>query len=184
MNQTQVFTENELIKQLKLRQNNAFTWLYDHYASALFTVIKRNIQNDDQASDLLQEVFIKIYNNIDRYDHEKGRLFTWMMNLTRNLCIDYLRSQTNKNQEKNQNIENSVNTIDSAYSAVTEINAIGLKKIIERLPEQQSEILDFVYFQGYTQQETSDKLNIPLGTVKTKLRMAIITLRGVFKSGL
>lgn len=182
MNQGQTITEIELVKQLRDKKDSAFAYLYDQYSGALYGVICRNIGNREQANDLLQEVFIRVFRNIDQYNPEKGRLYTWLMNLTRNLTIDHLRSKANKDSSQNQNIENSVNTINQHYFAETETNSIGLKKIVGQLPENQAELLDLVYFRGFTQQEASETLGLPLGTVKTRVRMGIGTLKKIFKS--
>lgn len=181
LNQTKSITEEELIFKLKRFDEQAFSYLYDNYSGALFGIIKRNIPNDLQAGDMLQEVFIKIYKNIEQYNPERGKLFTWMVNLTRNLTIDYLRSKENKSAQKNQSIENTVNLETMEYQTETATNNIGLKKLIEKLPENQFDVFDLVYFKGYTQQEASDQLGIPIGTVKTRVKLGISTLKKAFQ---
>src|SRR4051812_14493882 len=93
---------------LKQRDETAFAYLYDNYAGALNGVISRMVDDEQTAEDILQEAFVKIWNNFSQYDNTKGRLFTWMVNLTRNLTIDMLRSKGYKKQQKISGDENSV----------------------------------------------------------------------------
>lgn len=177
------YTQEEvLITELKAGNAQAFGYLYDNYAPALFGIIRRNIEDTDIAADVLQEVFVRIHKNMNMYDPNKGRLFTWMMNIARNQSIDYLRSGAHQKNIQTQNIEQAESQVDSMNHAETNINQIGLKTLVESLPEQQASLIDMVYFQGYTQAEVSEKLQLPLGTVKTRIRMGIVTLRTIFES--
>lgn len=178
MGNTQIFGNEEiLVSKLKSGDKSAFSYLYDSYSSALLGVIRRSIENEDTANDLLQEVFVKIWKNIASYQPERGRLYTWMLNIARNASIDYMRSAQSKKEQQNQNIENSVNSIESRQTVVQETDTIGLNKVVESLSADHRTILEYVYFQGYTQDETSKELNLPLGTVKSRVRAAIIELR-------
>lgn len=159
---------------------NAFSHLYKHYSPAIFGFIKRSIADTEIAGDILQEVFIKIFRNIKQYDSSKGRLYTWMINIARNQVCDHLRSSGFKMQMQNRSLEDSVNTINEQVQTETETSAIGVKELLDKLPETQSELLDLVYFKGYTQQEVAENLQLPLGTVKTRIRNGIGTLKKYF----
>jgi RNA polymerase sigma factor (sigma-70 family) len=177
----QKITETELVTQLRKRSSVHFSYLYDNYSGALYGMVLKNVSNTDEAADLLQEVFVKIYKNIDSYDEKKGKLFTWMINICRNTCIDHLRSASHSKDLKNQNIDLSVNEINRSNNVEQAVEQIGLANLVNKLPDNQSELIELVYFKGYTQEEASKALNIPLGTVKTRVRTAIITLRGFYK---
>ena len=88
-----VYTEIELTTLLKQRDQSAFSYLYDHYSAALLSVIGGIIVETEQSNDVLQEVFVKIWKQIESYDSSKGRLFTWMLNVARNASIDFIRSK-------------------------------------------------------------------------------------------
>ena len=133
------------------------------------------------AEDVLQEAFIKIWNNFPNYDNLKGRLFTWMMNITRNLTIDTIRSKGYKKQAKIQNSENNVSNISDKANTAESFDALGIRKHLTLLKNDQKLIIDLAYFGGLTQEEISKTLDIPLGTVKTRMRTAIIELRKVLK---
>jgi RNA polymerase sigma-70 factor (ECF subfamily) len=139
------------------------------------------VDNKELAEDILQEVFVKIWNNFSSYDRVKGRLFTWMMNLTRNLTIDTLRSKGYKKQTKIYSTENSVNNLSGNSNVKEQFDAMGIRKQLNLLKNEQKEIIDLSYFGGFTQDEISKQLGIPLGTVKTRMRAAILELRKILQ---
>jgi RNA polymerase sigma factor (sigma-70 family) len=173
-------SEEELVSKLKSQDTLAIQALYDMYSGALLGVISRVVQHTEVAEDLLQETFIKIWNSAGSYDHSKGRLFTWMMNIARNLSIDKLRSKDFKNSNKNQDIENNVDFIDAQKDVTFNADLLGIKDLVTSLKPEFKIVLDMVYFKGYTHVEAAEELNLPLGTVKTRVRMAIMELRKNF----
>lgn len=173
-------SEEELISKLKSQDIIAMQALYDMYSGALFGVISRLIQQTEVAEDVLQEAFIKIWSSAESYDSSKGRLFTWMMNITRNLSIDKLRSKDFKNSSKNQDLDNNVDFIDGVNEVVFNADVLGLKEMVTALKPEFNDVLNMVYFKGYTHVEAAKELNLPLGTVKTRIRMAIMELRKYF----
>jgi len=150
------------------------------YYSSLYGVISRIVIDTATAEDVLQDTFVKIWNSFSSYSADKGRLFTWMVNIARNLAIDKIRSRDFKNQGKNQELENNVTFIDEQRNTVYKPELLGIKDLLETLKPEQKSILDLVYFKGYTHVEAADELGVPLGTVKTRLRMAIVQLRKHF----
>ena len=173
-------TEEDLVRALKGKETIAIQALYDMYSGALLGVISRIIQQPEVAEDLLQETFIKIWNSADSYDSTKGRLFTWMINLARNLSIDKIRSKDFRNSNKNQDIENNVDFIDSQRKITFNADTLGLRDMVTALKPEFNDVLNMVYFKGYTHVEAAEELNLPLGTVKTRIRMAIMELRKHF----
>ncbi|MBV8389690.1 MAG: sigma-70 family RNA polymerase sigma factor [Mucilaginibacter sp.] len=173
-------SEEELVLALQQREKIAAEALYDMYSASLFGVIVRIVNDEAIAEDVLQDTFIKIWNSFSSYSTEKGRLFTWMVNIARNLAIDKVRSKDFKNQTKNQELENNVTFIDEQRNTVYKPELLGVKDLVEQLKPEQKSILDLVYFKGYTHVEAADELGVPLGTIKTRLRAAIIQLRKYF----
>lgn len=165
---------------MRNREKIAIEALYDMYSASLFGVISRIITDEAIAEDVLQETFVKIWNSFSSYSAEKGRLFTWMINIARNLSIDKVRSKDFKNQTKNQELENNVTFIDEQKNTVYKPELLGIKDLVQTLKPDQKLVLDLVYFKGYTHVEAADELGLPLGTVKTRLRMAIQELRKSF----
>jgi len=171
------YSEEELVAQLQDRNQQAFSYLYDNYAAALNGIIYRLVEDKELAEDILQEAFVKIWNNFSSYDSAKGRLFTWMINLTRNLTIDTLRSKGYKKQRKISSDENSVSNYSDNSITLEKFDALGIRKQLSNLKPEQRSIIDLAYFNGYTQDEISKEMGIPLGTVKTRMRSAILELR-------
>jgi RNA polymerase sigma factor (sigma-70 family) len=173
-------SETELIRALELRQQVGAEALYDMYSSALYGIIYRIVQHDGVAEDLLQETFVKIWNSFTQYSAERGRLFTWMSNIARNLAIDKVRSKEYRNNAQNQDIEKNVGVIDERQNSVMNPELLGVKNLLHKLKPEQKSIIDLVYFEGYTHVEASERLEIPLGTLKTRLRAALLELRRYF----
>jgi len=172
------YTEKELVLALKERDNQAFNFLYDNYAAALYSIIKQIItDNAELASDVLQEVFINIYRKIDSYDQTKGRLFTWMLNIARNASIDMLRSKSYQNSQKNQELPDNVYKATANQSTQLNVDNIGLKKVLEKLKPEHRVLMELAYFKGFTHEEIAEMMSIPLGTVKTRIRNALLQLR-------
>lgn len=173
-------SEEQLILALRQQEKIAAEALYDMYSASLFGVIVKIVQNNELAEDLLQETFVKIWNSFPSYSSDKGRLFTWMVNIARNLSIDKIRSKDYKNQTKNHELELNVTSIDASRNTTYKPEHLGVKDLVDKLKPEQKVILDLIYFKGYTHLEAADELSIPLGTIKTRLRMAVIQLRKYF----
>lgn len=176
MEEIRKYSEEQLVLLLQREDVPAFEYLYDNYSAALLGIIYKIVEDKELAEDILQEAFVKIWNNFKAYNAQKGRLFTWMLNITRNLTIDTLRSKGYKKQHKIYNDYKSVDN-HSDGSTVEKFDSLGIRKHVATLKDDQREIIDLAYFEGFTQDEISKRLNIPLGTVKTRMRAAILKLR-------
>lgn len=176
--------EEELVSLLKNKDQKGFNILYNNYSGALFGVINKIVQSDDDANDLLQDTFLKIWRNIDNYDSSKGSIFTWMMNIARNLSIDRVRSADFRDSSQNISMEqNIIYQVDSEHQTVMDVDSIGLRKVVDSLKPEYRQLIELVYYQGYTQAEVSEEYGIPLGTVKTRIKAAVGSLRAML-SGL
>ncbi len=174
------YGEDVLISALKMHDGAAYRLLYLHYRGALYSIILQLIADRETANDVLQEVFTTVWQQIHRYDSSKGRLFTWLAKLTRNTAINKLRSKNYKSVLKTESIENFVSSVDQTYSQQHSINHIGLRQQVEQLKEDYKKVIVLSYYNGFTQEEIAKALNIPLGTVKTRLRSALLELRKQF----
>ena len=172
------YTETELVQALLQRSSPAFDHLYDSYSGVLYGSIFTLVEDREVAADILQETFIKIWKQIGSYDPSKGRLFTWMIRIGRNTAIDMLRSRGYRQDSQNFSLDESV-----YESAITELKVeqIGLRKLVSTLKPEQRALVELAYFEGYTHAEIAIKMNIPEGTVKTRLRAGLIQLRQLMK---
>lgn len=175
------YSEEELIVLLKEKNENGFHYLYDHYSGALYGVILRIVQSKEYTEEVIQDVFVKIWHSIHQYDTSKGRFYTWMINIARNTAIDYLKSKGFQNQLKNQSLPDFVYNTAELSTTNHSSDYIGFNNVLEGLEVDKQELINLAYYQGYTQSEISDKLKIPLGTVKTKMRNALMTLKDLLK---
>ena len=175
------YSEEELILLLKQQSREAFNYLYDNYSAVLFGVINKVVNDEQTSQDVLQDVFVKVWNNISRYDASKGRIYTWMLNIARNAAIDKLRS---KGEIMKNKIQSGQDIVDSSVvkGMKTEMvtDTIGLKQVVDGLKPEYQTIVNMAYFKGYTLDEISKTLEIPLGTVKTRMRSAMQLLREHF----
>ena len=174
-------TQEELIPLILKKDERAFTIMYDMYSKSLFSVISNLIKDTEDAEDVLQEVFIKIWKNIDSYNQNKGRFYTWILNISRNSAIDKLRSKGHNNSLKNLSSDNFTHLLDDSNKLINRIDTIGIQEFVKKLKPKCIQLIELLFFQGYTQQEASDELEIPLGTVKTQNRNCINDLRTYLK---
>ncbi len=133
----------------------------------------------DLANDVLQDVFVNIWRKIELYDSAKGRLFTWMLNIARNASIDLIRSSAYQNMKRTKDIEDSYDLGSS--NELVQVDHIGLKKVLDKLKEEHRVLVELSYFKGYTHEEISEIEDIPLGTVKTRIRNALKQLREILQ---
>lgn len=172
--------QETLVGLLKEGNDKAFEYLYDHYASTLFGIINRFVSEQEQAENLLQDCFVKIWRYIASYDATKGTLATWLINIARNTAIDFTRSRQFSKDSKNQSLDNFVYSERPGLSTNIPEECIGLRELVHKLDPSIRQILEWMYFDGYTQQEISEEFSIPLGTVKTRARNGLRELREMF----
>ncbi len=174
----------ELAKELAIKagegSKSAFSELYDMFADTLYGVVTQIVHSEEVAADVLQDAFVKIWKNIAKYDADKGTVFTWMLNIARNTGIDYLRKNKKMPLSQIQTEHLYVSKGVGGSSEENKTNHIGLTELLKELPEDHQLVIRYLYFKGYTQQEVSEELNLPLGTVKTRARTAIHSLRKYF----
>lgn len=172
--------ELELITLLQAGNEEAFARLYDEYAALLLGTILRIVGSRKDAENLLQDCFIKVWQNARQFDPQKGRLPTWLINIARNTAIDFTRSKYFSQQRKNQSLENFVSVSDEPSTAALSEETIGLRLLVAKLPPSCREVIEWLYIEGYTQQEIADQFGIPLGTVKSRTRIALRELKKYF----
>lgn len=144
-------------------------------------MVFRIVQSKEYTEEVIQDVFVKIWNAVHQYDPSKGRFYTWMINIARNTAIDYLKSKGFQNELKNQSLPDFVYNSVELSTTNHSTDFIGFNNVLKGLETDKQELIDLAYYQGYTQNEISEKLKIPLGTVKTKMRNALMKLKDLLK---
>ena len=171
-------SDEHIIELLSRQDAQGLSLLYDKYSGALFGTIVRVVRSNEIAEEVLQDTFTKAWRNFEKYDTTKGRLFTWLINIARNSAIDATRGKGFNQQ--NQSLDNVVNTIDTQQSTSINPETMDMRALTEKLAPEYKSLIDLIYFQGYTQAEAAETLNIPLGTVKTRVRAAMVRLKELF----
>lgn len=173
-------TTEQLVTLLLSRDEKGFNYLYDNYSPALYGVIFRIVNYEEEANEVLQDTFVKIWNSITSFDQNKGTLYTWMLNIARNSAIDRLKSKSFQNDLQNQSIPDFVNDgIGLSTEQSHQFNEVQDR--VNTLRDDYKVIINKAYFGGLTQEEIAEELQIPLGTVKTRTRAALIELREILK---
>lgn len=166
-----------LVTNLKEGNQSAVSDLYNRYSHSLYGVILKIVRDDALAQDVLQDTFVTVWKKVNTYDDSKGSFFTWILNVARNKAIDNYR-KSNRVSDGQERYENEL----KSTSYLTEFNTstIGVKDMVDKIPEDRQDVLRLLYFEGYTQKETAEELDIPLGTVKTRVRLALKDLKKLF----
>ncbi|TXN36785.1 RNA polymerase sigma factor [Flagellimonas hymeniacidonis] len=169
--------EKHIVSLLAEKDDKAISLLYDNYGDTLFGVAYKVVRDEDLAQDVLQESFIKIWKKADSYDPSKAKLFTWLFRITRNTAIDKLRSVNNKSDKEVQ-----IDVSDVYNLGVNGIRPefMDVQENLEKIETKYQIVLEALFFQGMTQQEASDELDIPLGTIKSRLKIGLRELGKIY----
>jgi len=170
--------QQQIISLLRGRNKRGITLLYEHYSAALYHIIIRVTQSEKISEEVLQDVFVKIWTRFDQFDDSKGRLFTWMAQIARNSAIDATRSGKFKRTQKTETLPDTVSN-DTRLSETPSTQDSGLHQVISQLDDKYRMVIEYVYFKDYTHKEASEALDIPLGTVKSRVRAAVKALRNI-----
>jgi RNA polymerase sigma-70 factor, ECF subfamily len=169
--------EAEIVARLKAGDEKALDLAYVKYSPALYGVLHKILRNEENAGDVLQDTFVKVWLNIARYDASKGTFFTWMLNIARNGAIDLLRSKSHKNAVKGILLDDALPAVNRQVNISQAVESIGLREKVGSLHPDLRLMIEMQYFLGYTQSEVAEELQMPLGTVKTRTRSALAELR-------
>jgi RNA polymerase sigma-70 factor (ECF subfamily) len=171
----------ELLKAIAAKDDAALGQLYDRYRLILFGVLMRILNNREEAEDVLQEVFLQVWRRAGDFDKNRGRPFTWLVTLARSRGIDRLRSLASRERVAVASAnERTEEVSDAASDAVSSERAGMVNAALDDLPDEQRRPLMLAYFEGLTQSEIATKLEVPLGTVKTRMRTGMTKLREAF----
>ena len=168
-------TQEDLRLMISNKDERAFSHLYDMYSRSLFAVISNIIKEKEEAEEVLQNVFSKTWKNIDDFNASNERFYTWMVKTARSAAFERLRLKGFDDGTKNHSTDNFVHLLDNRFT--NRIDVIGSRDFVKKLKPKCVQIIELLFFKGYSQQEASDQLEIPLATVKTQNRNCISDLR-------
>ncbi|TDQ30758.1 RNA polymerase sigma factor [Zeaxanthinibacter enoshimensis] len=173
--------EKHIVELLQERNDKAISLLYEHYGDTLYGVAHKVVRDEEMAQDVVQESFVKIWKKADSYDASKAKLFTWLFRITRNTAIDKLRSVNTKNDKE---IQMDVSDVYNLGVHSIRPDLMDVRENLDKIESKYQIVLDALFFQGMTQQEASDELDIPLGTIKSRLKIGLRELKKLYGTSL
>ena len=173
--------EKHIVELLQERNDKAISLLYEHYGDTLYGVAKKVVRDEELAQDVLQESFVKIWKKSDSYDATKAKLFTWLFRITRNTAIDKLRSVNTKSDKE---IQMDVSDVYNLGVDSIRPEFMDVRENMDKIEDKYQIVLEALFFHGMTQQEASDELDIPLGTIKSRLKIGLRELKKIYGSSM
>ncbi len=178
--ETPKITEDQIIALLRQKDKEGMRWLYRSYGKVVFGVICRIVKMEDIAENVLQDALLKVWNNIESYDLSKGRFLSWILKIARNTAIDKVRSKTYQQSLKSHPIDPAMSS-DPRFATTPDTAHIDVRNKVGNLEEKYRQLIEMTYFEGYTHVEVAERLELPLGTVKGRIRKALSELRKVLR---
>ncbi len=179
--------DKDLLRRIAQKDPVALSLLYDQYNRLLFGLLISILKKKTEAEDILQEVFSNIWEKADQFDPDRGTGYTWIVSLTRNKGIDRLRSKVYKEQKKQSTSLDNDDVYHPLYSSennpledtILSDRADMVRNALQQISEKQRKVIEISYFSGLSQSEISEEYDIPLGTVKTRMRDGMMKLRDI-----
>ncbi|WP_232517435.1 MULTISPECIES: RNA polymerase sigma factor [Aquimarina] len=167
-----------LIKRLQNQDSTALSSIYDQYSGALYGVILRICKNEEQAQDLLQETFLKIWQKAHQYDPQKGKFFTWSYRIAKNISLNAMRKTSKLIQNEDLSVYENKEVNEN------QIDILQLNGSLKLLDPHHQKALELVYFNGLTHREAHKEMDVPLGTFKSYIKQALKKLRETYQKEL
>lgn len=168
-------SEKELIQRLQNKDQRALSLVYDQYSGAVYGVILRICKDEVLAQDILQEVFLKVWNKSDQYNSKKGKFFTWIYQIAKNSALNTIRNRSNLIQNEDLAVYN--NKEEEKTDDYPELNGS-----LKTLDSHHQEAIELVYFNGLTHREAHEQMGVPLGTFKSYIKQALRNLRDKYQN--
>ncbi len=176
--------ESELIDRLRKRDPDGLAGAYDRYAKLVYSLFLRITRNQSTAEDLVQELFLRLWNRVGEFDPDKGALGVWIVSIARNMAIDHVRSAQSRFSARLRAIDHidqlcSSHNPSGAESRIDNVRTV--REAFTNLNSNEKRVIEMAYFQGFSQSEIAHEIHEPLGTVKSWMRSALGRLRVAVK---
>jgi RNA polymerase sigma-70 factor, ECF subfamily len=179
-----LYADEDLMPLIEMGDAEAFAALYDRHGRMAYSLAYRMMGEKQQAEDVVQEAFIKVWRSAGGYRVGRGSVRTWILSIVHNSGIDQIRSHARRGRMQDK-VEASAPTSESSEAfAETWRNTQQeqVREALNTLPHEQLKILELAYFSGYTHVEIAERLELPLGTVKGRMRLGLQKIRGFFQA--
>jgi RNA polymerase sigma-70 factor, ECF subfamily len=180
--ETPVLNDTDLMRHVVQRDQSALSELYERYGNPVYGLALRVVQNTQLAEEVTQDTFLKVWNQAQSWDPTRGQLISWLLTITRYTAIDRLRRewrQPNLVGAPVEDIPNLFSALDMVGDARWQDGQL-LAALIQQLPDEQAEVVQLAFYQGMTHTEMSERLGLPLGTVKTRVRLGLQKLKSLW----
>jgi RNA polymerase sigma-70 factor, ECF subfamily len=171
------FNDIDIMKRIMARDQQAFQMLYQQYGKPVYSIAYRVLQNSTLAEEVTQDTFLKIWQQRAYWDPNKGKLLNWLLTITQFTAIDRLRQEQRQPLLHPDAIEDTDDVISAVGSVFQWREGTVLRGLVSQLPAEQASLIDLAFFQGMSHSEIADVTQLPLGTVKTRLRAGLQRLR-------
>ncbi len=175
--------DEELLRRIAEGDEDALLRLYDKYGRLVYSLAYRVLQDHQLAEEVTQDVFTRVWQSARSFDPRKSRFTTWLTSITRNRAIDVLRRRRVRGLTGagEAELNTAITRADERFSPEHHLQTLAVREALRQLPPAQREVLELAYFGGMTQREIAEHLHIPLGTVKTRMRLGLIKLRDLLE---
>lgn len=178
------YTDDQLISALRKGEEWAMSALYDRYARLVFSLALRILNDRSAAEEAVQEVFVKVWRRCKEYDAKRGKFSSWLSGIAHNHAIDELRRRRVRPSASEDEDAMAEVIADGPAPLDLALQSLERRRIVEALqaiPAEQRKPIEMAYFEGFTQQEISDRLHEPLGTIKTRMRLGMQKLKSLLE---
>lgn len=171
-----------LVAKIVQKDQNALAALYQQYGGLVYSLAYRILQQPGLAEEVTQDTFLKVWKQAESWDSTKGKLVSWLLTITRYTAIDYIRQAKRQPQQSEISLEYTVSTSDNMPTVNDPNWADGqlIQSLLKQLPVEQAEVIELAFFRGMTHSDLAEALQLPLGTVKTRLRLGLQKMKGLW----
>ncbi|MDX2161461.1 MAG: sigma-70 family RNA polymerase sigma factor [bacterium] len=174
--------EADLMRRIAAHDQKAMAEFYDRFAALVYGMAVRVLENNALAEEAMQDTFLKVWEQAAQWNPERGKLVTWLLTLARYTAIDRLRKERSRATDSAADLDQLLHLLSDAGAVDADrvTDAQQMRTLLDRLPAEQRQALELAFFKGYTHQEIAERLGQPLGTVKSRIRQALHTLKGLW----
>lgn len=168
--------ESRIVVLLSQQDKQAIRLIFKYYSAALLNIIIKIVGDKPMSEEVLQQVLMKVWQNSKEYDSSKAGLYSWLVAISRNAALDKRKTRDFKDSQTSK-MAAEVVTLENKAGQDNNLEKLMAQQLLEQLPEKYRVLIDMSFFEGYSHQEIADKLEVPIGTVKTRIRAALKHLR-------